>query len=346
MDWKRYWKLLIASVFAIAALLVTAVWVINPYSNLPFSPSFERRPIATNQRYSYPAIARDPAFDSVVLGTSTARLLKPQVLDAEFGARFANLSMNSGTPYEQMRIGTLFANQRPEQRALIIGLDRYWCEVGEAEKYTFRSFPEWMYDANPWNDLPNMIEFQTFQDVMRQAGYLLGVRSQRYGPDGYANFLPPVKKYDLAKVRKNIYGSSKPRLRKVAAKPKAPKAFPRDTWTYGNHPRLEALLRQFSPDAKKVLVFVPYHRHKQAAAHTERGAQWEECKKRVSEIARRFPNTTVLDFMIDSPITTRDENYWDPLHYTNAVADELARLIVRGSRGEPAPDGEYDLLVH
>ncbi len=345
MNWRTYWKTLIVSIAAIAAVLFVSVWIINPYGNLPYSPTFERAPIATNQRYSYPAIARDPAFDSIVIGTSTTRLLKPEILDAELGARFANLSMNSGTPYEQVRIGTLFAKSRAGQRGLIVGLDRVWCEVGASEKYTFRAFPEWMYDANPWNDLPNMIEFRTFEDTVRQAGYLMGVRSERYGRDGYADFLPPLKKYDLKRARKNIYGRSKPTLRKVSAKTKRPRTFDREDWEFESHRLLDALLGAVSRDARKVLAFVPYHRHIQSEPDTEKGAKWDECKKRISSIARRYPNTTVLDFMIDSPITVRDTNYWDPMHYTHEVADRFAKMIARGAKGEHAPNGEYRVLV-
>lgn len=345
MSWRTYWTSLIVSIAVIAAVLFVAVWVINPYGNLPYSPSLDRAPIATNQRYSYPSIARDPAFDSLVIGTSTARLLKPGILNEGFGAHFANLSLNSGTPYEQVRLGTLFAKNHPGQRVLIVGLDTVWCDVGASEKYTFRAFPEWMYDANPWNDLPNMIEFRTFEDTVRQAGYLIGVRSGRYGRDGYADFLPPLKKYDLARARENIYGPAGPALRTVSSSPNRSQRFDRQKWAFESHRLLDELLGAVPRNAKKVLAFVPYHKHLHGLPNTEQGAKWDECKKRISAIARRHPNTTVLDFMIDSPITSLDTNYWDPLHYTNEVADRFAKLIAGGAKGEPATNGEYRILV-
>ena len=63
-----------------------------------------RAPVATNARFSFPALARSAKFDSAVFGTSTSRLLRPVMLDPEFGARFANLAMNDATAYEQARI--------------------------------------------------------------------------------------------------------------------------------------------------------------------------------------------------------------------------------------------------
>jgi len=41
---------------------------------------------------------RSGRYDSAVVGTSTVRLLDPQRLGALFGARFANLGLNAGTP--------------------------------------------------------------------------------------------------------------------------------------------------------------------------------------------------------------------------------------------------------
>ncbi len=61
-------------------------------------------------------------------------------------------------------------------------------------------------------------------------------------------------------------------------------------------------------------------------------------------MARRYSNTVLLDFMIPSPITKRDENYWDTLHYTVDIADKLVHLIARGASGKPAPHGEYTVL--
>ncbi|MDT8873146.1 hypothetical protein RAA17_23800 [Komagataeibacter rhaeticus] len=50
-----------------------------------FSP-LARIPVTSNARYTMPALARDPRFDSVVLGTSTSRLMQPALLDRALGA--------------------------------------------------------------------------------------------------------------------------------------------------------------------------------------------------------------------------------------------------------------------
>ncbi len=345
MGWQSFWKWMSWCLVAVALLLTGAIWVVDPYDTLPLSPPLERAPMASNQRYSYPALARSPGFDSLVVGTSTMRLLPPVALNAAFAARFANLSMNSATAYEQMRIVEVFARNHRQPKRLIMGMDVVWCEVGEGfEKYTFRRFPEWMYDTNPWNDVLHMLEFKTVEVLVRQAGYLLGWRKARYGNDGYRNFLPPRDQYDLTKVRQKIYGASYKPPVKAAVTPSAAVDFKPHLWNYPSLTLLEKTLSVLPADTRKILVFVPYHRHHQPASHTRSGAKWSECKKRVANIAGRHPNSVVLDFMIPSPITTRDENYWDPLHYSVSVADRLARLVAAGASGNPAPHGEYIVL--
>ena len=345
MGWQLHWKWLTRTLLGLAVLLGGSIWIIDPYDHLPFSPPLERKPLAHNQRYSYPAIARNPVFDSAIIGTSTARLLRPDDFNKALGARFANLSMNSARAYEQARLFEVFARTHRAPKFVIVGLDTVWCKVGkELKKYTFRRFPEWMYDANPWNDIPHLLEFKTFEVVGRQAGYLLGLRKPRYGYDGYADFLPPAHEYDLEKVRKKIYGAPGPRQREVPAAPPPGIESKRASWTYPSHPLLEEILNRLPDVTRKILIFVPYHHFKIPVPNTVDAARWEECKMRIVKMAGRHSNTVVLDFMIPSRITERDENYWDVLHYTAEIADRMVELIARGAEGKPARNGEYAIL--
>ena len=70
---------------------------------------------------------------------------------------------------------------------------------------------------------------------------------------------------------------------------------------------------------------------------------WDECKRRVAALGRSIPNVTVVDFMLPTPITTVDENYWDPLHYRTGIGDRLAVDLVAATRG--APSADYRVLA-
>ena len=45
-----------------------------------------------SQRFAYPQVMRSGRFDSIIVGSSTARLIDPEQLNGPFAARFANMA--------------------------------------------------------------------------------------------------------------------------------------------------------------------------------------------------------------------------------------------------------------
>ena len=216
--WRAFLATLAGAAGGLGRLLAAFIVVSDPHDHLALSPDWPRVPINPNQRFSYPAIARSGRFDSLVVGTSTARMLRPATLGEAFGGRFANLSMNSATAYEQYRIAEVYLRHHPRPRAVVIGVDRVWCERGEHyERYTFREFPEWLYDDDPWNDLRHLFNLGTLEQAIRHLEYWLGRREPRYGDDGYHNFLPSAAEYDLERARELLYGAGGARPRAAPA---------------------------------------------------------------------------------------------------------------------------------
>jgi len=345
MDWRPALTACLATLFGIGGALYAAILIVDPYDTVWFSPPLERVPISTNQRFSFPPLARKARFDSAIVGTSTTRLLEPARLNPLFDARFVNLSMNSGTAYEQMRLFDVFVRHHPAARTVIFGIDATFCQVGGvAEKFTPRPFPAWMYDEDRWNDLIHLFNFPAVEETGKAVATLLGWRDVKYGADGYTNFLPPRSAYDLAKARRNIYGDETPRRHAPISPPVAPSAAERSAWTFPALPYLARMLDRAPAGATKVLLFVPYHVHRQPVPGSLAAAQGAECKARVTAMAGRAAGEThVLDFMIDSRITRNDSNYWDPLHYSTEVAARLADLIAQGVRGRR---GAADLFAY
>ena len=75
-----------------------------------------------------------------------------------------------------------------------------------------------------------------------------------------------------------------------------------------------------------------------SAPGTPGALAWNECKRRVARLAARVPNTLAVDFMLPSPITVTDDNYWDALHYRVAIADRLAHDLAAADHGEASAD--------
>ncbi|CAH0217327.1 hypothetical protein [Roseomonas sp. CECT 9278] len=312
------------------ALLVATyafIALVDPWGMLPLSLPLPRETVTTNQRFSYPMLARDPRFDSVVIGTSATRLLRPPVLDAALGGRFANLSMNSGTAWEQTQLLALFTRAHPAPRNVLVGFDMVWCEAGPLRRLTPRPFPDWMYGANLWRGYAEILNPFAAEEAGKQALAMLGLGRARYGRDGWADFLPDESRYDPPRAAAGLV---------PPAWTPAP-AMPPD-FDFPQHALLAERLAALPPATRVLLFFVPYHISLQPPDGTLDALRWAACRASIAAVARGRPGTILADFMMPSAITREDTNYWDPQHYRIGIADRLVRDLAQAAAGRATPE--------
>lgn len=315
------------------AVLYAFVALVDPWGVLPFHIPAERPPISTNARYAFAGLARSDRFDAAIFGTSTSRMLRPASLNEAFGARFANLAMNAATAYEQSRLFDVFLRAHPRPRAVIIGLDHVWCDAGPLQRYTPRAFPEAFYEASPWPAYREMLSFYAVQEATRQFAVLTGMMRPRYGRDGYTRFLPPEERYDAARAAANLPPLPPETSRHIATPPAdlpmPPMAF------------LQRMVAATPEQTRLVLVFMPLYLGAQGAPGSGSAAVTEACKREVVAMARARPGTVVLDYWRASPITREPTNYWDPMHYRDAIAERIEAALSRAARGAPGGSEDY-----
>lgn len=333
-----------------SVLIVVSLWgfvlALDPYGTRT-GPDRRPTPIMDlNGRYMYPQLARSGLFDAAVFGTSTIRLLDPQRLSDAFGVRLANLGLNAGTPWEQVQLAGLFVRHVPRPELLVFGLDRNWCEPdadAPARRLTFRSFPPWLYDENPLNDLVPQLDLKSVEIASRVALHRLGLMPERIRRDGYEVFTPPEARYDLGQARRRIWegtsGHVEARVPPVEldAGERAALRFPALAW-------LDELLARVPRETRIVLILPPIHVAAQAAPGSYDAAIDAECKARIAVIAGRH-RAAALDFRLPSPLTLDDANYWDKLHYRLPVAARLVDdLKTAVDTRRDATDGTYRVL--
>ncbi len=335
--WRRFFRLAAGTSALAVAIVYAFVVLVDPFDALPLSLPADRVQVASNARFAFPSMARSTKFDSALFGTSTSRLIRPAALDPLFGTRLVNLSMNDATIYEQARIMDVFRRAHPAPKLVLVGLDVRWCVTGDSyQMLTDRPFPEWMYQDNPWRGYAEMLNQYAVQSAGQLFGILIGIKDPVYGRDGYTRFVPPDSAYDRTKVAGRLHGTG-------PSVPPGLRDGPPSDWRY---PALEVLREQMAalPDeTRKLLFFVPYHKTLFPPPGSPGAAIWDECKQRTAALARARPHTVAVDFMIPSPITGNDDHYWDPLHYTVAIADRLAQGLAAAARGEVSAD--YRLLA-
>jgi hypothetical protein len=332
MQWGRYMRVLLATLGTLGLAVYGFILVLDPYMDVPFSPALARQPVSTNQRFAYPALARLAQFDSAVVGTSTLRLLDPQQLDAKLGTRVVNLAMNSATPYEQSHILEVFLRHHARPRVVVLGNDGTWCNrKPDPANYTFRAFPEWMYDDNRWNDLLYLFNDKALEDAVRMAELLAGRREAKYRLDGYRDFTRDFGRYDANAVRRRLY---KGRAGRDAGDHTEP-SLTRPDWRYPSLPRMRALLGQLPVTTRIVLLYPPVHRH---YLHNM-AANLAECKGRSAALLAELPNLVTLDYLEDSALTRADGNFWDAVHTTDAVARLIENDVAAVLLGRVPPSG-------
>ncbi|RYU59645.1 hypothetical protein EWI61_08420 [Methylolobus aquaticus] len=341
--WRRFCGLALLGALAPIAVLYALMLIIDPYDSVPFSPAWDRYPVRSDHRHWNAKLVRQPGFDSLVIGTSTAMLMKPQVLEAAFGGRFVNLAMPSATPFESLRLLERFRSSRLAVRTVLVGIDSQWCQPDISRPFTNeklrKASPEWLYDSVLWNDLPpfNKTSLKATYD---QARAMLGlfVPYQRWR-DGYEDITKSLHKHtDPESVRKRIYdGPHEGRLWRKQ--------------NYHDHPAYPGLaqladaLESLPATTLKILFFAPYHVFHQAEPGSEQEALWEGCKQRAAALAHRLPNSVVVDFLRRSRITRDDSNFIDGYHYTTAIADELMHYLDLAVHGDPPEREEYAVIA-
>lgn len=338
--WTGFVAAFAAAALALGLLAVGFVAALDPFG-LRAGPGRAPGPIMdTNQRFMYPQIARSGRYDAAVFGSSTARLIDPRDLDAAFGARFANLAMNAATPYEQTRLAQLFSD-RNRPRAVLFALDATWCEAkADVRRLTFRPFPPWLYEPGAPFDGLRQVNWNSLTIAGQVLLHRLGLAPERIRNDGFAVFTPPEESYDAARAARHIHGgltafeADAPDAE--AEPPDAP--MPALAW-------LDDLLAAMPGDALKLIAFMPVHAAVQGQPGTPRGAREAACKARVAGIGRAR-GARVIDFRIPSPVTTRDENYWDALHYRLPIAARIVAGLKAASRdGADDAGGFYRVLA-
>lgn len=332
--WRRFFRLAAGTALLCVVVIYAFVVLVDPFNTLPLSPPAKRWPVATDARFAFPALARSARFDSALFGTSTSRLLRPAVLDPLFDVHFANLAMNSATAYEQTELMDVFRRAHSAPRVVMVGLDVVWCVTGDTyEKFTPNPFPPWMYQDDRWNGYLHMFNIYAVQEAGQLFGILVGIKRPVYGRDGYTRFVPPDAEYDATRAAAHLRArKSEPEI-----PPGARSGRPAD-WRYPALETLRAELAKFPARTRKILFFVPYNHVLFPRSGSEGAEVWEECKRRVAAIAADTPNTLVVDFMLPSPITLTDTNYWDALHYRTGVADRLAHDLGAAAQGVGSAD--------
>lgn len=300
---------------AICALTI----MLDPYSTGRFTP-FTRIDLATrNDVLGHSARSRDTAFNAGIAGDSNALPLEPARLSAATGLRFAQLSGLGLSPGEQLLIARNFIrNRRQQAPALVIMLDRSWCEADEAHNRISGIFPTFVFESSNFEYLKNMISSFATEAAGYRILMLLGLAGDRRRRDGYAPIIFPEQwtaeqwtAEQLVELR-TVFGPS--------AGPAADAPLPALN-------ALQMLAREFDPQTPLVLFFSPTPSFRLPVTGSAAAKRLDYCKARFREFAAARPHTALIDRLVDGEFAHDMRNFGDSLHAHNRAAPVLEQNI-------------------
>jgi hypothetical protein len=344
LSWRDSNRIFLATFIGILSTVYIFILLIDPYGVVPFSLPFAR-PITSSQRQMYPQILRTGLYDSIVVGTSTSRLLDPIALGRVLGGHFASFAMPAMTAWEQVQVIDYFRRTVAAPKTLLIGLDHEWCSRNSNAEDRDKEFPSWAYDENRWNDFLYLLNNPTLEVAGRSVGRLLDMIPEKLREDGFEVFVPDESTYDLARARYNIWGPKGPRASGPLPRPLELSQAERDAMVFSTLAWLDSSLASLPSSMKKLLVFPPVHTNAMPAAGSYGEAREAECKARIATIARQR-GALLIDWRIASPLTTEDANFWDAAHCRLPIAyrliDDLGYIVEEGRESQ---DASYRILV-
>ena len=121
-EWGRWLAAFLGALALGAALVFAFVIAVDPYDSGRFGFLGIDGVSDVNPNTANASRARDPQFDSAIIGDSTAQLLKPSVLSSMTGARFVQLTVPGTGPREQLAILDFFVRHHARIGAVIIAV--------------------------------------------------------------------------------------------------------------------------------------------------------------------------------------------------------------------------------
>ena len=193
---SKKWMLgLLAIALIILCALASVIIYIDPYFHY-------HKPLASlyyeldNERSQNDGIIRHFDYDSMIIGTSMAENFKTSEAEGLFGGSFIKVPFAGGTYKEQNDNIAKAIKYNPNLKTVIRPLDyAYIMDDKDRVRNDLGSYPDYLYDNNPFNDVKYVFNKQILFDICLPM--LDGARAGRTGGatsfDDYANWMADVE---------------------------------------------------------------------------------------------------------------------------------------------------------
>jgi hypothetical protein len=308
--WGRWLGTFLGALALGAAIVFAFVLAVDPYDSGRVGILGIRGVDDASPRTANASRARDPQFDSAVIGNSTGQLLKPSELSALTGKSFVQLTVPGTGPREQLAIIDFFVRQRRQVGALVIVTDASWCQHDPALRMQ-HPFPFWLYGESTLDYVGRQFSTRALRLGLRRVMIGLGLRP-RSTPDGYWDY----EKEGPAELAPVIgsHDDGGPAPAQVSEQ------FPAVAL-------LDAAIRKLPPDVPVVLLVPPSFAATLPRPGTLAAAEAQACNAALRKLVANRPNSNFINYRVDSALTRDRANFMDLGHYRAAIARRMEQGI-------------------
>lgn len=314
--WRAFAVTLLVTVVVLLPCLMLALYIIDPYNSGRMTVLDTPGVRAQGTRTEHANRARDPDFDSIIIGNSRMQALNPERLTELTGARFASLTVPGTRPKEQLTLIDWFLRHRSTPPAVLaIGTDIFWCHGPDKAFSTVNPFPFWLYEQDTLAYLGGLVRFNVLQEGVRRVQYAIGQRD-RARPDGYWDYDPIYESQGFETEEK----------RAVLMQYK-PEDVVNET---GEFPAIDALadvLASLPEETVVALVVPPAFVTGQPRENTPERRTEQACQSRLAALAQTRPRSFVISWDGALPETEDPDLYFDQIHYKGKLARVLEEQI-------------------
>ena len=310
-EWGRWLTVFLAALALGAALVFAFVIAVDPYDSGRFGFFGIEGVNDLNPRTANASRARDPQFDSAIIGDSTAQLLKPSELSALTGARFVQLTVPGSGPREQLAILGFFMRHHARIGAVVIAVDGAWC-TRDATPPLEHPFPFWLYGESKLGYAAGLFSSRSLGRAWRRVLIGLGLR-ERTRADGYWDY--------EAMGSRDFRPAIAPHLEPVPPFT----GVARDVFPAVVH--LKEAIGKLSADVPVVLFVPPLFYTHIPRAGSVAAADDDACKRALKDAADERTRGSFIDYRVDNALTRDPANFMDYVHTSARAARQMEREI-------------------
>jgi hypothetical protein len=320
-EWGRCLANCVGTLVVGLALLYGLMMLVDPYDTGKFGLLGIDGVDDRNTLTSAASRARDPDFNSAIIGNSTAQMLEPSELSKATGLRFVQLYMTGGNPHEQLLLLDFFLRHHRRVGAVVFVVDPWWCAHVPVQSPP-GTFPDWLYGESSLAYAKHLLSWTTIERTFQRLSIGLGWH-QRRDPTGFFS-------YEDIWLPGTFREISPPR-------DPPPAATVAERETLPDVARLDAAVKKLPIETSVVIVVPPTLQSKMPQPGTPAAADREACNAALKRIVAGRPHSNFINYRIDNALTRDRANFADFIHYRPSIATKIMEGIAASIRdGEAA----------